>query len=184
MIHIMNDITGVSYVLLLDYLKEHCDSFTFVLPNYGKRMVTPENQELYDGEHEIGYIEEEDQDDFRAYKNAAKTKIKKMQNDIIDVYCSTAYLGNPYEYEFEIYNIRLNDRTLKVLKEEKGMCSWQYPLLPEDLCFFKGDRCYFWSVSHERMYFIYDDTKEAKKALKKLECRIREMPDDEIPLLR
>lgn len=66
------------------------------------------------------------------------------------------------------------------LKATEGLYSWQYPIMPEDLCFFQGERCYLKSVAHENLCFLYDDGKETKKALRKIGIRSQTILDEEL----
>ena len=45
-----------------------------------------------------------------------------------------------------------NDPTaIKILKEADSLSAWSRPEMPEDLAFFKGNQCWFYSVGHEKI---------------------------------
>ena len=47
-----------------------------------------------------------------------------------------------------------------ILKIVSGIGDWSSPSYPEDLAFFKGNKCWFYSVGHENMAAFINPTKE------------------------
>ena len=47
-----------------------------------------------------------------------------------------------------------------ILKEVNSLSEWSRPSYPQDLAFFKGNKCWFFSVGHENIAGIVHVTKE------------------------
>jgi len=47
-----------------------------------------------------------------------------------------------------------------ILKQVSKLSDWSCPLYPEDLAFFKGNQCWFYSVGHEKIGAFINATKE------------------------
>ncbi len=181
MIQLIGKIKDRRYYPLIDFLFDRCDYFTFCVPNFGKIVINEKNAEA--SFYEIGHTETNDVEDFNEYKKMVDSGLLSIKKNIIKTYYDTEYLGSIYEYECETYIVKFEEATMGFLKATEGLYSWQYPIMPEDLCFFQGERCYLRSVAHENLCFIYDDSKETKKALRKIGIKSQTVLDEEPPLL-
>jgi hypothetical protein len=57
-------------------------------------------------------------------------------------------------------------RSLKILKEVKGLYSWLAPAFPEDLAFYASDsKCWLASISHEKQSWFEDEALTVEEIL-------------------
>ena len=89
------------YNKLVDFLIENSDSFLFNLPNMGKTVVNERNADVMD--EPIGYVDEEDQDEYRAYVESTKPCIDIIRDDIIESYFDTGCLDQITSIEHQIF---------------------------------------------------------------------------------
>ena len=74
-------------------------------------------------------------------------------------YVSYEYLTTRLAYKTQIINVELFPY-LEQLIRKHHIFQWQYNVLPEDLCFFKNDKCRFFSIAHEHQFMIFNETKD------------------------
>lgn len=128
--------TGQVYFDFLDYAFEETDFFMLVYVNYyGK-----------------GYSKE-----MKFFKNALKPfQIKSRGNPswpgTLKTFCPQT------SYKIVFYN-NCNDAK-EILKQVNKMSDWSSPSLPQDLAFFKGNTCWFYSVGHEKISAIIRPTQK------------------------
>lgn len=170
--------------LLLAFLLSKCDFFTFCLPNYGTifRMSDPSN--VFKEYELVKDNLERDNVDFLVYKQKVSSIINRFSDDTIKTFCSIQYYDYLCNYEKEIYLVRYNDKTFKILENENVFNDWIYPNFPEDLCFLKNNECYFSSVSHDKEYYIYDDSVQATDFLNEIGIQYTKTEFIEPPKLR
>lgn len=89
------------YNKLVDFLIENSDSFLFNLPNMGKTVVNERNADVMD--EPIGYVDEEDQDEYMAYVESTKPCIDIIRDDIIESYFDTGCLDQITSIEHQIF---------------------------------------------------------------------------------
>ncbi len=142
--------TGQAYFDFLDYAFSKTDCFMLVYINYyGK-----------------GYTEEQ-----KYFKDALKKfKIKSRKNP--------SWPGTPgMECLNTTYNVvfyKNTEEAKNILKEVDDISYWEWGCA-EDLAFFKGDQCWFYSVGHEAIASVIHADKEdieflISKGLSKKEC--------------
>lgn len=61
---------------------------------------------------------------------------------------------------YKVVFYRTSSSALEVLKEVKCVSDWTAPLYPQDLAFFKGNKCWFYSVGHEKIAAIICPSKK------------------------
>lgn len=119
--------TGRVYVDLIDYAFEKADFFMLVYVNYyGK-----------------GYSKE---------KKYFRRKLEPYQ---IKSRTNPSWPGTPETFcpnsTYKVIFYKTNTEAKKVLQEVSCLSDWTSPSLPEDLAFFKGNQCWFYSVGHEKI---------------------------------
>ena len=125
-----------TYQNFIDYAFENTDYFMLVYVNYyGK-----------------GYTKT-----MRYYRDALKSyKVKSRSNP--------SWPGTPGTYSakttYKIVFYKTDPNAKKVLKEVEGISTWSSPSYPQDLAFFKGNICWFYSVGHEKMAAIIHASKK------------------------
>jgi len=74
--------------------------------------------------------------------------------------------GGNYEHQVCFY--RADVSAMQCLLSVNSLFEWIWPLLPQDLCFFREDRCWFCSTSHERLAVITEPTHQDVEFFKQL----------------
>ena len=156
MIEIYSDIKKEQYNLFIKFMLENCDSFTFFLPNFNKNVVTVDNK-FYFPNDEIGAIKYSgDCMDFQTYKKTVADRVELISNNIIKKTNDVKYCGDIYTYDCEIYVVKINEFLDKKFFKADSLFDWKYPMLPEDICFYKDGKCLMRSIAHEEMCSIYN----------------------------
>lgn len=128
--------TGRVYVDLIDYAFEKADFFMLVYVNYyGK-----------------GYSKEQ-----KYFKQALKPfQVKSRTNPswpgTLEKYCPNT--------TYKIIFYKTCEAAKEILKKVSSLSTWSRPSFPEDLAFFKGNQCWFYSVGHEKMGAFIHTTDE------------------------
>lgn len=127
---------GQTYFDFLDYAFDHTDYFMLVYVNYyGK-----------------GYSKT-----MNFFRNALKPyQIKSRTNPSWPGVLSTSSPRTAYKIIF----YRNDPRAKEILKQVTKLSDWSCPSYPQDLAFFKGNRCWFYSVGHEKIGAIIHASEE------------------------
>jgi hypothetical protein len=151
MITITKNICKATYYVLINYLLEKSDIFTFSVPNFGK-YISPFGEERI-----VKYLD--DGSEFLEYKNKVMPKIEKITDHLLKMYCSEKYGTNTYDREREIYVVKIDESLDRSFFENVGLFDWRYPNFPEDFCFYKNGQCVMELISHEELcfFFLVDD---------------------------
>ena len=127
---------GEAYHNLIDYAFSQADYFMLVFVNYyGKGYAAP-----------MKY--------FKAKLQPFKVKSRSNPSwpGTLGTYCrDTTYKVNFY---------KTDPMAKDILKEVNSLSEWSCPSHPQDLAFFKGNKCWFFSVGHENIAGIVHVTKE------------------------
>ena len=98
----------------------------------------------------------------------AEDLFDKMEPWLISSLRNKEYLGAIFGKKCYIYVNEMNDIFKEFLLKHKAIRKWRYPDYPEDPCFFTADKKCFMEISvHENHCFIYDDSEENIKMLRK-----------------
>lgn len=130
----MDSCSGQAYYNFLDYAFEQTDYFMLVYVNYyGK-----------------GYSKI-----MKHYRNLLKPYQIKSRNNpcwpgVLNTFCPDT------TYEVVFYKNTLEAK--RILKNVEKLSDWSSPSYPQDLAFFKGNRCWFYSVGHEKIGAIIHAT--------------------------
>lgn len=68
-----------------------------------------------------------------------------------------------------VHVYELNQNTKSILFYVNKLYDWCPPYFPEDLCFYKGKKIWFESISHEHMSFLYTENINLKILPKQFE---------------
>lgn len=125
------------YNAFIDYSFNKCTAFMLVYINYNGKGYSKEKKE------------------FR--KKLKSFEIKRRRNP--------SWPGVPYTFsnktEYCIVFYRTTPEAKQILKEKTSLFDWSSPSSPEDLAFFVGDMCWFYSVGHESLAFcIHPDVND------------------------
>ncbi|MBE7067379.1 MAG: hypothetical protein E7385_07505 [Ruminococcaceae bacterium] len=116
---------GENYYAFLDYAFQNTDCFMLVYVNY----------------YNQGYSKK-----MKYYKNILnKYKVKSRSNPswpgVLETYCPNT--------TYKIVFYKTDPEAKEILKQVDKLSAWSRPSYPEDLSFFKGNQCWFYSVGHE-----------------------------------
>lgn len=125
------NVKGKEYKLLLDLLSRQCNRFAFV-----------ENRQMMEFEEErLDYID----------KLIGSIKGHLIERKIQQKWETSQ--GSAYVFYFHF-----NNATKLFLKDySNSLFDWRYPELPEDIMFYKNNKCILAVCSHEK-YFLVDET--------------------------
>lgn len=128
--------TGQIYFDFLDYAFSKNDYFMLVYINYyGK-----------------GYTSKQ-----KYFKDALKKyKVKSRNNP---KWPGTLQQNCP-NTTYKIVFYKTENEAKEILKKVMSLSDWSRPSFPEDLAFFKGNQCWFYSVGHEKIAAIIHATEE------------------------
>lgn len=161
---ITKDIKGESYQKLIRYALDTSDAVMVVIDNDPPKLTTVEESEKRWKKHlphiPISHI---------AWENWAKAEEQSKQDQIIyqEQYPSFVQSLSPYliktrhdlqwpstqiffcncTYTISVY--RICEELYPLLLKPGSYFSWRYPRYPEDLSFFKDNRCWLYASSHE-----------------------------------
>lgn len=84
------------------------------------------------------------------------------------------------DYKIEFY--KTDDKAKEVLKRVSCLSDWSRPSNPEDLAFFKKNKCWFYSVGHENIAEIIDPTEKDIEFLKEhnIPIAVEELNDEQM----
>lgn len=183
MLEILSGLNNEQYNLFIQFMLKRSDVFTFFLPNFQKKMVTVDNKKMFD-DLEIGTtICYDDGENFLAYKQCVAPRIELIEKNIIRRFIDVKYCGDIYNYECEIYVVKIDNTLNDDFFSVKGLWDWKYPYFPEDICFYKNKKCFMRSIAHEEMCMIYDSDQSIISFLDKIGVTYWESPDEEVPNL-
>lgn len=142
--------SGQVYFDFLDYAFEESNYFMLVYVNYyGK-----------------GYSET-----MKFFKNALKPYQKKSRSNpswpgVSNTFCPKT------TYKIVFYDNKSEAK--EILKRVTKLSDWTAPSNPQDLAFFKGNKCWFYSVGHEKIGAIIHATKKDIDFVESKKLAVRE----------
>ena len=154
MIFFESDCSGQYYDDFLDYAFSSNDYFMLVYVNYKQRGYT------------------QTQSYFK--KALSPYKVKTRTNPSWPGTLRTIRPNATYQIVF----YRTDDEAKKLLKEMRSLWDWSSPQNAEDLAFFKGDQCWFYSVGHEKIAAIIHANKNDRIFITSLGLTVRNIDYD------
>ena len=151
--------TGETYFDFLDYAFSESDFFMLVYVNYYKK----------------------------GYTKAMKSFQEALKPFTVKHRVNPSWPGMPWTFcpntTYKIVFYRNDNKAKEILKRVSCMSAWSCPSYPQDLAFFKGNQCWFYSVGHERIAAIIHATKKdilfvTEKGLARAE-NVRPVKEDE-----
>lgn len=128
--------TGKIYFDFLDYAFSKTDFFMLVYVNYGGK----------------GYTK-----NMKSFKNElAPFQVKTRTNPSWPGTLNTYSANTTYKIIF----YKTTSKAKEILKKVCSLSDWSSPFNPQDLAFFKGNQCWFYSVGHEKIAAIIHATND------------------------
>jgi len=167
---IISDIRDNAYNKLIHYALETSDAFLCVsLSNPIFSVDVDEQIELAQeflpsfkpDRQTIEYLKKKEDEsiaDTQIFMNSCIPFIKELEIFLIKqrhnpIWPSTEIISSPSTYNINVY--RTEDMAFNLLVRPKSYFSWRYPYYPEDLSFFRQNRCWLYSSSHEEYIEIF-----------------------------
>ncbi|MBC8528572.1 hypothetical protein H8699_03855 [Christensenellaceae bacterium NSJ-44] len=91
---------------------------------------------------------------------------KDLRDLTVKTRANPSWAGTPETYSnntaYKITFYRSDPSAQQVLNRVNGIYNWTRPENPQDLAFYRGGQCWFYSIGHERMSGIIDPSPEDK----------------------
>lgn len=141
--------TEAQYSELLKYIFNICNKVSFHFPNFENTYESPRKIKYKNN----GSLNEE----YVRYLKKNEEIISLCLNAGAKKYMANDYVGYSFRYNTQVIVSKLLPEIKKLIKMHH-IFDWQYPALPEDLCFYEDETCRFGSIAHEREFVIYHET--------------------------
>lgn len=109
------------------------------------------------------------------YEYSVKSFLERY-NDIIlrkEKKYFTEFFGLKRTHVETIYYIKLRDDLKKEMLSKNSIFDWVNPLSIEDVRFYKGDKCWLSSISHEEQCYIYYTNEKERNYLKSIGIKFK-----------
>ena len=138
---------------LIDYSFSICNSISFVVTKFDG------NEDYYD--------------DFCLHNKNTLKLIEKLNLNVIKTIDGKYQYGSQVnDYQSVIYFATLHDGLKKFLYQYKFE-KWRFPKLPEDLIFYRNNNIWLETVTHEKIIWIHNESKEDIDFLNKHRIKFR-----------
>lgn len=157
------------FMLIVDY----CSSRVFDANNHLSIVKQYQPQLLKDPEviKRIRTMEKESIARKKIFDSYCKSFINELSVYKIKERCNPVWPSTEVLSPTDGFEILLFRSTVEVIKKlctPGSYLSWRYPKYPEDLSFFKNNRCWAYASSHEGYIEIYPDSEEEWKYFKSI----------------
>lgn len=144
--------------LFYDYVFENCDKASVCFPNFRQKNGTTSIRM---------------NKDFEEYMAKNEDIVREISPHILRRYLSKSYFVMKYRHVCDIYVFNLFKEFKRKLRNTPNLFDWQYPNLPEDICFFRKNslKCWLQVIAHENYAYIFDETEQDEKML--IDCGIQ-----------
>ena len=128
--------SGTVYYNFIDYAFSNTDYFMLVYVNY---YGSGYSKVMKDFKREL-----------QPYK--VKSRTNPRWPGTLNTYCANT--------SYKVVFYRNEIKAKEILKKVDRLSAWSSPIYPQDLAFFKGNRCWSFSVGHENIAGIINPTDE------------------------
>lgn len=175
----INKISDSCSEKLFDLFFSVCDYITLKIPDYNNVIITEKNKDFVD---DYDIVKPEDRlECYEIYKENAKKVLEPIMCDLEYSYQDVEYADYAEAYLNDIYVFRCTVNVKGFIKKH-NLFSWSHPDLPEDICFYKDNKCFMRTVAHENMCLIYENVFDTVELLKKCHTRFSETEKEDISL--
>lgn len=145
MLSIDIDLTGASYLKVIDFAFMKSDAVMLVYQSYGK-----------------------------PYKKKIKEIRRKLKPFLITTRSNQKNKNGYFSWPgtetadrsiIHVDMYRLSEEVKAYIRSAEGLLSWMYPDRPEDISFFKTGECWFFTTTHEKFFDVVDNENEMSKIL-------------------
>lgn len=121
----------------------------------------------------------------KGYSSIMKSFLKKLNKFKVKTRTNPSWPGTLDTYTknstYKVVFYRTDLEAKTILKSINSLNTWSSPLYPQDLAFFKGNQCWFYSVGHENIAAILRATSDDFEFLetRELAHRLNAKPYDD-----
>jgi len=148
----MQNATKNQFEKFVEYLYIRCDKFLMAIPNFKRTR----------------YQQDEMNEEYKKYLNNIKPICDSIEPYIIYKYYTKHYMHTKSSIIIDARLVKFYEGFKDILLKSGGFHKWLYPKYPEDLCFFSGEKCCFFTVTHEDMFYIVEPNDEDIDMLEKI----------------
>ena len=148
----MQNATKDQFKKFVEYLYSRCDKFLMAIPNFERTR----------------YQQDEMNEKYKKYLNNIKPICDSIEPYIIYKYYTKHYMHTKSSIIRDARLVKFYEGFKDILLKSGGFHKWLYPKYPEDLCFFKGQKCWFFTIVHEDMFYIVEPTDEDIDMIEKI----------------
>lgn len=130
-----------NYNSILQYVLKECDEITFHFPILDEKKYNTNDLAA----------------DYKLYTDEKQSFLRELFSHGATQEKARIYQGVRLGYETQVVRVSLYPKLIEKIKKHH-LYDWVWwNGLPEDPCFFSKKKCRFVTISHEEMFYIYDD---------------------------
>lgn len=104
------------------------------------------------------------------YNKNIQDFLESMQKNLVKIQ------KNPYKKgwrNYDVYYYKIDDNLKKKLLEVNSLYQWNFPELPSDLSFYKNEKIWMETITHEEICRIYTDDQEEIEKMREMGLKIQ-----------
>lgn len=146
----LTELNQLQLTALVDHIYQRCDYFSVTLPNYKQHLCGSRMRKNRE---------------FRKYMKNIKPIYDNIEPHVTFTRITKSFMNSKYSYVLEIKVAKLYKGFKKILLSNGSFFNWLWPDMPEDLCFYIGEKCWMMTLSHEDECIIFDENETDIKML-------------------
>ena len=151
--YIVDNVEGIHYNELIEYAFRTSDYFMLVYCSYGRPF-----------KKKVKEIKEK----LKPYL------VKKRHNSVWPG--TESYSDRKYKFDICFYKTDIN--VISTILQAESLLKWEYPQYPEDICFFRKNKCWLFTVAHEEIIGVVNETVEDLSFLKTIHVTTESSTND------
>ena len=140
------------------------------------RITTISNEKLF-----LNYaFQESKYVSFCTFKSIHKGDLMPSYFDFFKNAENSLFIPNNIDYaphqhytKGQKFHYYMLDNEMKKLILEKGLKSWNTPYYPEDIAFYNSRSAWFYTISHENIFYLNSDNPQTIQNLLNIGCEIQ-----------
>ncbi len=118
----------------------------------------------------------------RPYKKNVKKIKEALKPHLVKTRHNSVWPGtksySDRKYNFDVCFYKTDVMAKSIILQAESILAWEYPQYPEDICFFRKNRCWFFTVAHEEIIGIVHETIEDLFFLESIHVKFEEAMED------
>ncbi|MBI9010498.1 MAG: hypothetical protein JEZ05_10780 [Tenericutes bacterium] len=150
MVYIVGNIKDKKYDLLIRYLYTKCNKITFFITDFSIKLDKANITKYHFGKPIVSLDEHELNPSFLEYINLTEKKVPVTMKNVLRKYFDFKYPHTVSDRLILVYEIKFTEEVLyELININRDLYSFNYPDLPEDICFYSEDRILVSTICHE-----------------------------------